>query len=99
MRQDLHSFPTRRSSDLGVRRFMGVSAHDCGICGKKYGLDLGNDRKGKSEIRQYDEVLRHWSLRGNVRRRRSEEHTSELQSLRHIVCRLLLAKKKKKQTQ
>src|SRR5262245_14377243 len=27
---------------------------------------------------------------------RSEEHTSELQSLRHLVCRLLLAKKKKK---
>src|SRR5437899_7872028 len=25
---------------------------------------------------------------------RSEEHTSELQSLRHLVCRLLLAKKK-----
>src|SRR5258705_4543684 len=24
---------------------------------------------------------------------RSEEHTSELQSLRHLVCRLLLAKK------
>src|SRR5262245_64933548 len=29
-------------------------------------------------------------------RRRSEEHTSELQSLRHLVCRLLLEKKKKK---
>src|SRR5262245_56036393 len=28
------------------------------------------------------------------RRERSEEHTSELQSLRHLVCRLLLAKKK-----
>src|SRR5471030_3442215 len=26
----------------------------------------------------------------------SEEHTSELQSLRHLVCRLLLEKKKKK---
>src|SRR5262245_62351487 len=26
--------------------------------------------------------------------RRSEEHTSELQSLRHLVCRLLLEKKK-----
>src|SRR5258705_9437791 len=26
-------------------------------------------------------------------KRRSEEHTSELQSLRHLVCRLLLAKK------
>src|SRR5262245_62603494 len=28
---------------------------------------------------------------------RSEEHTSELQSLRHLVCRLLLEKKKAKQ--
>src|SRR5437899_8010471 len=27
-------------------------------------------------------------------RARSEEHTSELQSLRHLVCRLLLEKKK-----
>src|SRR5437899_1651651 len=30
---------------------------------------------------------------------RSEEHTSELQSLRHLVCRLLLEKKKKKKMQ
>src|SRR5947199_6612083 len=29
-----------------------------------------------------------------AKRRRSEEHTSELQSLRHLVCRLLLEKKK-----
>src|SRR5437899_4133394 len=29
-----------------------------------------------------------------TRRSRSEEHTSELQSLRHLVCRLLLEKKK-----
>src|SRR5258705_3990153 len=29
------------------------------------------------------------------RKNRSEEHTSELQSLRHLVCRLLLEKKKK----
>src|SRR5947199_3557884 len=36
-------------------------------------------------------------LRGPARadRYRSEEHTSELQSLRHIVCRLLLEKKNK----
>src|SRR5262245_64260765 len=27
---------------------------------------------------------------------RSEEHTSELQSLRHLVCRLLLEKKKQR---
>src|ERR1035438_10830184 len=30
-----------------------------------------------------------------ILRYRSEEHTSELQSLRHLVCRLLLEKKKK----
>src|SRR5258705_7222627 len=29
-----------------------------------------------------------------VHENRSEEHTSELQSLRHLVCRLLLEKKK-----
>src|SRR5438045_5778149 len=29
-------------------------------------------------------------------RARSEEHTSELQSLRHLVCRLLLEKKNKR---
>src|SRR5262245_65353397 len=30
---------------------------------------------------------------------RSEEHTSELQSLRHLVCRLLLEKKNKENDQ
>src|SRR5436853_1412850 len=38
--------------------------------------------------------LGRWARTG--RGRRSEEHTSELQSLRHLVCRLLLEKKKKK---
>src|SRR2546425_4387486 len=37
---------------------------------------------------------RRGSLRG-----RSEEHTSELQSLAYLVCRLLLEKKKKKKTE
>src|SRR5436305_6039507 len=31
-------------------------------------------------------------------RQRSEEHTSELQSRPHLVCRLLLEKKKKKES-
>src|SRR5689334_23908955 len=42
-----------------------------------------------------------WSCRGRYRRRgspRSEEHTSELQSQFHLVCRLLLEKKKRNQT-
>src|SRR5690554_7046241 len=34
---------------------------------------------------------------GCKRKCRSEEHTSELQSRPHLVCRLLLEKKKKKQ--
>src|SRR5438552_18944452 len=34
-------------------------------------------------------------LRREKARRRSEEHTSELQSPDHLVCRLLLEKKKK----
>src|SRR2546422_6309990 len=33
---------------------------------------------------------------GRRRQRRSEEHTSELQSRLHLVCRLLLEKKKKR---
>src|SRR2546427_12510098 len=36
--------------------------------------------------------------RGEDQRLRSEEHTSELQSQSNLVCRLLLEKKKKKQT-
>src|SRR5258705_7342352 len=44
-----------------------------------------------------DDTTRH-TLEGRSPARakqRSEEHTSELQSLRHLVCRLLLEKKKK----
>src|SRR6266436_7544387 len=36
------------------------------------------------------------NCRGRARCPRSEEHTSELQSRLHLVCRLLLEKKKKK---
>src|ERR1035441_10756109 len=37
-------------------------------------------------------------LQGAFSKIRSEEHTSELQSLRHLVCRLLLEKKKNTRT-
>src|SRR3712207_7529014 len=50
-----------------------------------------------------DEVLRNRSLSGRRKLRqslygqkRSEEHTSELQSRQYLVCRLLLEKKKLK---
>src|SRR5260370_42416799 len=41
-------------------------------------------------------VVKSWSF--GFRLRRSEEHTSELQSHLNLVCRLLLEKKKKKQS-
>src|SRR3989442_8808826 len=44
---------------------------------------------------QLDPVLLMWLIRRRVRVQRSEEHTSELQSRPHLVCRLLLEKKKK----
>src|SRR5438552_12727583 len=66
---DLHSFPTRRSSDLGFW----------------LGLLL---------IYLFSVQLRWLPTGGAAPRRRSEEHTSELQSPDHLVCRLLLEKKK-----
>src|ERR1035441_10909430 len=35
-------------------------------------------------------IARCWTMRAVSSINRSEEHTSELQSLRHLVCRLLL---------
>src|SRR5437899_3733200 len=49
----------------------------------------GNDRLVADSRRHVERVL------GTLGDARSEEHTSELQSLRHLVCRLLLEKKKK----
>src|SRR5437899_8510550 len=49
------------------------------------GTVLGRDRTPGTHPR---------CARRHARVRRSEEHTSELQSLRHLVCRLLLEKKK-----
>src|SRR5205823_10350226 len=61
-------------------------------------IDLG----GRGEIRvahlrpDRDRALREREGRLEVAGCRSEEHTSELQSLAYLVCRLLLEKKKKK---
>src|SRR2546422_7929563 len=52
-------------------------------------MDHRQDRRG------WESVLYRMVGRGALR---SEEHTSELQSRLHLVCRLLLEKKKKKKT-
>src|SRR5207253_3266140 len=48
-----------------------------------------------TELRSVSEVTSAPSMpHGTTRSNRSEEHTSELQSRGHLVCRLLLEKKK-----
>src|SRR5438309_4345632 len=81
--RDLHSFPTRRSSDLA----MIVQAMRC------FAASTGGWRaRIDSEI----VMARGRSLAAKTSSAaRSEEHTSELQSQFHLVCRLLLEKKKK----
>src|SRR5690606_41384127 len=69
----LHSFPTRRSSDLGPGLVLGHHAR------QPAGIETGAARD---------------LAPGQGRARRSEEHTSELQSRENLVCRLLLEKKK-----
>src|SRR5256885_6434058 len=53
------------------------------------GLDLEGDAHPTAAARAHQSQ--------HVRQRRSEEHTSELQSPCNLVCRLLLEKKKKQQ--
>src|SRR2546422_7867294 len=56
----------------------------------------GPDRGGREGVRdaRRDRARPEGRLRGAQGARRSEEHTSELQSRLHLVCRLLLEKKK-----
>src|SRR5215813_14889552 len=66
-------------------------------------------RPPRSTLFPYTTLFRphaqHWTLQCRPGRgdhgakHRSEEHTSELQSRPHLVCRLLLEKKKKKKIQ
>src|SRR5205823_14319432 len=89
------SFPTRRSSDLEV----------------PFALELVPDDRLTLRVAgpiDHDTVDRLRAAIGHAGRGggleltidlaavRSEEHTSELQSLAYLVCRLLLEKKKKK---
>src|SRR5437016_9841694 len=60
------------------------------------GIDVVGERRG--ERRRSAEAGVQRDRVGDRARSRSEEHTSELQSLTNLVCRLLLEKKKKKKT-
>src|SRR5205823_14357589 len=59
---------------------------------------LGEDDTGEVERRAEGARGVHRVLAGHGVHDRSEEHTSELQSLAYLVCRLLLEKKNKHKT-
>src|SRR5438874_10403863 len=88
--RDLHSFPTRRSSDL--------SPNDSSAL-ERQRISSFSSWMAKRLSTSFGSGLKNNLTPNDVERRfRSEEHTSELQSRRDLVCRLLLEKKKKKQT-
>src|SRR5207244_11705449 len=84
---NLHSFPTRRSSDLNSS-----PTHDACVTACELAL-LGQGAFGAPT----KNLVANWMGDAFVISR-SEEHTSELQSPDHLVCRLLLEKKKKKKS-
>src|SRR5207244_12059522 len=89
----LHSFPTRRSSDLGFS----LSSLSLGA----FAGQLEPRLKPRYFRRPIDSLQReHRRCRSHNEPTflRSEEHTSELQSPDHLVCRLLLEKKTKHNT-
>src|SRR5207253_10551482 len=80
--RELHSFPTRRSSDLcATGRLAIVTAPTITIRMEITIATIGRLIKN-FDMAQFPSP-----------ERRSEEHTSELQSRGHLVCRLLLEKK------
>src|SRR5207244_12880471 len=89
-----HSFPTRRSSDLTT-----LHEHNNDTCiGEDVPVLDGFPAEGMLRKQREDCLHRGKSDRKeevNDHQSRSEEHTSELQSPDHLVCRLLLEQKKK----
>src|SRR5205823_15082661 len=97
--RDLHSFPTRRSSDLLA---IPPAWTDVWICPSAIGhiQATGRDARRRKQYRYHErwreirdenkfERLADFAKALPNIRRRSEEHTSELQSLAYLVCRLL----------
>src|SRR5438874_9479614 len=82
---DLHSFPTRRSSDL-ILLVLALLAGLLSACDAGGGPKPTPTFNGTIKIGVASPFTR------------SEEHTSELQSRRDLVCRLLLEKKKNRTT-
>src|SRR5205814_10720662 len=95
--RDLHSFPTRRSSDLSEAMGAEMSGF---LVTAEIDFDeaeaAGYPRNSKPYVITMEQAFTLALINSRFYQfqlERSEEHTSELQSLRHLVCRLLLEKK------
>src|SRR5207247_8938774 len=94
----LHSFPTRRSSDLQARRTLTIYSPIAGVVIEKMAVAGQRVEPGMtlyriadlSTIWVYGDVYEYELPFVKVGQERSEEHTSELQSRVDLVCRLLL---------
>src|SRR5690606_41233960 len=94
----LHSFPTRRSSDLHTSWVASA-----GLSSKPFRMVSPRQRRNTSSpntvacVNSLSFPLPVLVNTVGIRNgsKRSEEHTSELQSRENLVCRLLLEKKKK----
>src|SRR5439155_20769727 len=97
-RTDLHSFPTRRSSDLRAEAEAGREA----VLALRNPFRVSSRaaaesnpfalHEGECSPCAWNKSVQSESLKYGLHSR-SEEHTSELQSRGHLVCRLLLEKK------
>src|SRR5439155_25045045 len=92
MRVTLFAYTTLFRSRGKALAANGVSARGGGEMGATLG-DGGNDRF--SRMVPGGHLLRHDDRELHPKLLRSEEHTSELQSRGHLVCRLLLENKNK----
>src|SRR5207253_10832959 len=96
--RDLHSFPTRRSSDLGRPRCTAAAPRALRdvLQRRRERESEDAERQGRPDAAMPIHFVRH--VEREPAQHRSEEHTSELQSRGHLVCRLLLEKKNKNNT-
>src|SRR5438045_1286480 len=97
----LPSFPTRRSSDLPRSSLIPFVLFTTATIALLFGLCLwaviSTTASFGTTVFGFASAICHatpnlfTTMESRQHRFRSEEHTSELQSLRHLVCRLLLS--------
>src|SRR2546426_7172341 len=96
-------------NDTATTEIYTLSLHDAlPICAGRLTarVDLDIENRNRHEPSNFSmllvrgalqQTLKRRGIEGQLRGRRSEEHTSELQSPCNLVCRLLLEKKKRRQ--